>query len=137
MGLAACSAPAKPVPPVHPHGLKVPLPEGWQARPAREDTLEVTADGRVVMSLKLESDAALPPTTELEAAIVKSGGESLGALPLPDGVLVRFRVAFGADGVLGIRRLAGHRLLCSSEPAATQAELKTIARLCTDAEWET
>jgi hypothetical protein len=130
----ACSGPAQPH--VRPTGLKVPLPEGWAARAAKDDVLEVTVEGRVVMSFKLEPDAPLPQAQELEAAVVKAGGESLGTLPLPDGLLVRFRVAFGAEGVLGARRLAGHRLLCASEPQAMQGELKTVARLCSEAEWE-
>jgi hypothetical protein len=133
VALGSCSEPAKP--PVHPSGLKLKLPDGWQARPAADGVLEVSAQGRLVMTLKVESDAEVPEAKALEAAIVKGGGESLGALPLPDGLLLHFRVALGAEGVLGVRRLAGHRLLCASEPLAAQAEVKTVAGLCTDAEW--
>jgi len=132
--LYACSEPAKP--PVRPAGLKLHLPDGWAAHPAPDEVLEVTATGgRLVMTLKLEADAPLPEPGQLEAAVVKGGGEPLGTLPLPDGYLLHFRVALGAEGVLGVRRLAGHRLLCASEPLAAQAEVKTVAGLCTEAEW--
>jgi hypothetical protein len=121
---------------VRPAGLKLHLPEGWQARPLPDEVLEVQVQGRAVMTLKLENDAALPAPAELEASVQKGGGEPLGTLPLPDGLLLHFRVALGSEGVLGVRRLAGHRLLCASEPLAAQSEVKTVASLCTDAEWE-
>jgi hypothetical protein len=129
----ACSEPARPG--SAPAGLKLHLPEGWTARPAAEDVLEVSVQGRKVMSLKVEGEGALPSSAELEAAVVKGGGEPLGTLALPDGMLLHFRVALGAEGVLGVRRLAGHRLLCASEPLAAQSEVKTVASLCTEAEW--
>jgi len=136
--LAACPAGKgggpEPAPP-RPAGLKVPLPEGWRATAGDDGVLHVKLEGREVMTMEVRGDSALPATDALEGAIAESGGESLGALALPDGVLLRFRVSTGAEGVLGVRRFAGHRLLCSSEPMAQQAELKTVARLCSEAEW--
>ena len=85
--------------------------------------------------MEVRGDAPLPATDALEGAIAQGGGESLGALALPDGVLLRFRISTGAEGVLGVRRFAGRRLLCSSEPEAQQTELKTVARLCSETEW--
>lgn len=119
-----------------PSGLKVPLPDGWKAAAAADGVLHVRTEGRDVMTMEVKGDEALPGVEALEASISDGGGESLGALALPDGVLLRFRIATGAEGVLGVRRFAGHRLLCASEPAAQQAELKTVARLCTEAEWK-
>ncbi|MBL8953129.1 MAG: hypothetical protein JNK82_20295 [Myxococcaceae bacterium] len=116
-------------------GLKVPLPEGWRASASDDGVLHVRTEGREVMTMEVRPDSALPSSDGLEAAIGEGGGESLGALPLPDGALMRYRVATGAEGVLGVRRVGGRRLLCSSEPAAQQAELKTVAKLCSDAEW--
>jgi hypothetical protein len=134
LALSACPEPAKP--PVRPAGLKLHLPDGWAAHPAPDEVLEVVAPGgRLVMTLKLEADAPLPQAAELEAAVGKGGGVPLGTLALPDGYLVHFRVSLGAEGVLGVRRLAGHRLLCASEPLAAQTEVKTVAGLCTEAEW--
>jgi len=118
-----------------PGGLKVPLPEGWKASATDDGVLHVRTEGREVMTMEVRPDSALPPSEALEAAVGEGGGESLGALALPDGVLMRFRVSTGAEGVLGVRRFGGRRLLCSSEPAAQQAELKTVARLCSEAEW--
>ena len=117
-----------------PAGLKVPLPDEWRALPDGE-VLHVTAQGREVMTLTMQEDAPLPSTDALEASVAKGGGESLGALALPDGVLLRFRVAQGAEGVLGVRRLAGRTLLCASEPQAQQSELKKVAQMCSDTEW--
>jgi hypothetical protein len=116
-------------------GLKVPLPEGWRAAASDDGVLHVKTEGREVMTMEVRADSALPATDALEASIAEGGGESLGALALPDGVLLRFRIATGAEGVLGVRRFAGHRLLCASEPGAQQGELKTVARLCSEAEW--
>ncbi len=116
-------------------GLKVPLPEGWKASASEDGVLHVRTEGREVMTMEVRPDDALPLTDALEASIAAGGGESLGALALPDGVLLRFRVATGAEGVLGVRRVGGRRLLCSSEPMAQQGELKTVARLCSEAEW--
>lgn len=116
-------------------GLKVPLPDGWKATAADDGILRVRTEGREVMTMDVRPDDALPLTDALEGAVAAGGGESLGALALPDGVLLRFRVATGAEGVLGVRRFGGRRLLCSSEPMAQQAELKTVARLCSEAEW--
>jgi hypothetical protein len=116
-------------------GLKVPLPEGWRAAATDDGVLHVKTEGREVMTMEVRADSALPATDALEGSIAEGGGESLGALALPDGVLLRFRVSTGAEGVLGVRRFAGHRLLCASEPSAQQAELKTVARLCSEAEW--
>lgn len=115
-------------------GLKVPLPEGWRASATDDGVLHVRTEGREVMTMEVRADSALPASEALEAAIGEGGGESLGALALPDGVLMRFRVATGAEGVLGVRRFGGRRLLCASEPGAQQVELKTVARLCSDAE---
>jgi hypothetical protein len=129
----ACSEPKPPG--EKPAGLKLHLPEGWTAHPAADEVLEVSVQGRKVMTLKLEADGDLPTAASLEASVVKGGGEPLGTLALPDGMLLHFRVGLGAEGVLGVRRLAGHRLLCASEPLAVQAEVKTVAGLCTDAEW--
>jgi hypothetical protein len=111
------------------------LPEGWKAVALEDGVLHVKTEGREVMTMEVRGDASLPATDVLEGAIAEGGGESLGALPLPDGVLLRFRVSTGAEGVLGVRRFSGRRLLCSSEPTAQQAELKTVARLCSEAEW--
>lgn len=116
-------------------GLKVPLPEGWKASASDDGVLRVRTEGRDVMTMEVRADSALPLTDALEGAVASGGGESLGALALPDGVLLRFRVATGAEGVLGVRRFAGRRLLCASEPTAQQVELKTVARLCSEAEW--
>ncbi len=121
--------------PARPSGLKVPLPDGWRASASDDGVLRVRTEGREVMTMEVRADSALPASEVLEAAVVEGGGEALGALPLPDGLLMRYRVATGAEGVLGVRRFAGRRLLCSSEPAAQQAELKTVAKLCSDAEW--
>jgi hypothetical protein len=130
--LCSCTE-SRPSP--RPAGLKVPLPESWRAR-AEGQVLRVSVEGREVMSLQVQPESALPSTEALETAIAQAGGESLGALALPDGVLLRFRVAQGAEGVLGVRHLAGRNLLCASEPQAQQTELKTVARLCTEANWE-
>jgi hypothetical protein len=129
----ACSPPKAPG--EKPAGLKLHLPDGWTAHPDADQVLEVSVQGRKVMSLKLEPDGELPTAAALESSVVKGGGEPLGTLALPDGMLLHFRVGLGAEGVLGVRRLAGHRLLCASEPLAAQAEVKTVAGLCTDAEW--
>lgn len=118
-----------------PGGLKVPLPDGWKAAASDDGVLRVRTEGREVMTMEVRPDDALPLTDALEGAVAAGGGESLGALALPDGVLLRFRVATGAEGVLGVRRFGGRRLLCASEPMAQQAELKTVARLCSEAEW--
>ncbi|MBK7857305.1 MAG: hypothetical protein IPJ65_01525 [Archangiaceae bacterium] len=122
-------------PPQRHGGLKVPLPEGWKASASDDGVLHVKTEGREVMTMEVRSDASLPATDTIEGAIAEGGGESLGALALPDGVLLRFRVSTGAEGVLGVRRFSSHRLLCSSEPMTQQAELKTVARLCSEAEW--
>ena len=132
--LAGCPD-GKGTPAPRPSGLKVPLPEGWKATASDDGVLKVKTEGREVMTMEVRADAALPATDALEGAVSEGGGESLGALALPDGVLLRFRVSTGAEGVLGVRRLAGRRLLCASEPQAQQAELKTVARLCSEAEW--
>ena len=78
---------------------------------------------------------ALATERRARSRAASENAESLGALALPDGVLLRFRISTGAEGVLGVRRFAGRRLLCSSEPMAQRAELKTVARLCSEAEW--
>jgi hypothetical protein len=125
----------KPPGPARPGGLKVPLPEGWKAAAGDDGVLRVRTEGREVMTLEVRPDAQLPLSDALEMAVAEGGGESLGALALPDGVLMRFRVSTGAEGVLGVRRFGGRRLLCASEPAAQQNELKTVAQLCSEAEW--
>jgi hypothetical protein len=133
--LTAAACPDKVAGPQKPGGLKVPLPDGWKASAGDDGVLRVKTEGREVMTMVVRADSALPATDALEGAVAEGGGESLGALALPDGVLLRFRVATGAEGVLGVRRFGGRRLLCSSEPQVQQAELKTVAQMCSEAEW--
>ena len=135
--LAAGCESTKPVAPVDPPSLRVPLPDGWQAAPLAGG-LQVGPQGRVV--LQLESTTRLLPTPEaFVAAINAEGVEILQKESIDTFIGVRYAVS--AEGVkrdafLGVRQTGPRTIWCSTTASAKSEEVEAAMTVCRSLSWE-
>lgn len=127
LGCVACSEKKSEVP----SGLRVPLPDGWNAN-AGVHGLLVGPPGRVVLSLESRGDA-LPSAAQLTAAVGAAGGVQPETQADPTWVTVRYRLVSDGGSVeafVGARKAGGHVIWCASTELTRPAELEPALGIC-------
>ena len=113
-------------------GLKIPMPDGWQAQPAGDGVLQVGPVGRPVVRIEHRPALAVPDAGDVPNELMADGVKVLGELPLADGWLIRYQVPGLEQAMIGARHLSTGALLCASLPGASLDEVKQAAALCTN-----
>lgn len=141
---AAASRPPIPAPSPSQIGVRLNLPEGWTASSASEEELLVGPKGRLVMRLNRQPGQgdALPSPATLHEEFARSA-HSFRIIRVDemsqDGLsLAIFELGRnGQDGgthtsyaLLGARRAHRDLILCSSEPGASEEDVRETARAC-------
>ncbi len=135
--LAAGCESTKPVAPVEPPSLRVPLPDGWRAA-ALSGGLQVGPQGRVV--LQLESTTRPLPTPEAFVEAVNAEGVEILEKESVD-AFIGVRYAVTAEGVkrdafLGVRQTGPRTIWCSTTPSARSEEVEAAMTVCRSLSWE-
>lgn len=124
-------------------GLRVPLPNGWEATSEDVDTLVAGPRGRAVIRIARSKLDSLPSSKSLSAGFYSATAAGLSIEPLSaeDGDhavtwIGRLRGKKASEKksnwnvMLGARRVKETIFLCATLPGATDAEVKAATGVC-------
>jgi hypothetical protein len=141
----AASSPRAPNSP--PTGVRVPLPPGWSAQVAADESFQAGPPGKPVLrvDLRLGEGASLPSPEQLTDFLGKPFRDFAVSLDQEEGTknltLVRLTIAprwpdggVGpeAPALLGARRVGDDLFLCASLPGASAEEVRLATEACRD-----
>lgn len=125
-------------------GVKVPLPDGWTARIGADQSFRAGPGDRVVLRIDQEAGegSELPSASALQQRFRSQMNDAQVSadevVESDDSVVIRLRiVAAGSDAgqrelpvLLGAKRLGNDLFLCSTEPGASEEEVRKAAQAC-------
>lgn len=124
-------------------GIRVPMPDGWSAHLANDESLMIGPPTRPLLRIDLQpgGGANLPSTDKLVTEYSKHSENKLitvdSQTATTDASIVILTIR-GGDApaapavvtLLGAKRVDGDLFLCSSEPGATEVEVRGAAETC-------
>lgn len=119
--------------------LRVPLPEGWVARAAPANGLEVGPEGRVVLHLESNERPFPEPAAFFEALAAEhvemTQKESMDSF-VGAKYLVGADEAEGREAFLGVRRTGRRTVWCATGINARPDEVEAAMTVCRSLSWE-